>query len=123
MPINISSLATADLQSFLICLIALFLFCTGLILLRAAVADHNKRKEKDRHLKQNFEEYMNAIRATKRLARVIKDETQVSLSKDDMIQIFCSTIGSTTSSTSRKDLSCSSLEEPEGPSITLNIEG
>lgn len=59
----------------------------------------------------------------KKLARVIKDETQTNISKDDMIQIFCSTIGSTTSSTSRKDLSCPGSEELESPSITLNIEG
>lgn len=65
----------------------------------------------------------NATNEAKRVTCTIEEMTQTTLSNEDMIRLFCSAIGTTPSSTSRDDLSSSSMEEPKGPSITLKLGG
>lgn len=118
-----TTFAAADLLSFSVCIIVLFGFCAGIILLKAWVAKFSKDRDMARRAKLDQMMRTNATNEAKRVACTIEEMTQTTLSNEDMIRLFCSAIGTTPSSTSRDDLSSSSMEEPKGPSITLKLGG
>ena len=114
--------AAADFLSFSVCMIVLFGFCAGIILLKAWVTKLSTDRDMARRAKLDQMMRANATNEAKRAACVIKEMTQTALSNEDIIMLYCSIIGNHTISTYGDDLSSRS-EEPEGPSVTLNLGG
>ena len=89
--------AAADFLSFSVCMIVLFGFCAGIILLKAWVTKLSKDRDMARRA---VLVYLYGV----------------------FFMLYCSIIGNHTISTYGDDLSSRS-EEPEGPSVTLNLGG